>query len=99
MIQVPPASGAESSTVESTREASLIDSGVATEARESCIGHQGSYEVGLRGVSSGGRAGRPLYAMGGYWARSSLLMATLFRPGTAPGPHRTARIARTTRSR
>src|SRR4051795_13193844 len=75
MIQVPPASGAESSTVESRREVSLIDSGVATEARESCIGHQGSYEDRLRSVWSGGRAVRPLYAMGGYWARSSLLMA------------------------
>src|SRR6059058_3664855 len=84
MIQVPPASGAESSTVQSRREASLIDSGVATEARESCIGHQGSYEDRLRGVSSGGRVVRPFYAMGGYWARSSLLMGTLFRSGTAP---------------
>lgn len=65
MIQVPPASGAESSTVESTREASLIDSGVATEARESCIGHQGSYEDGLRGVSSGGARRIRFYAMGG----------------------------------
>src|SRR3954468_4579379 len=89
MIQVPPASGAESSTVESRREVSLIDSGVATEARESCIGHQGSYEDRLRSVWSGGRAVRPLYAMGGYWARSSLLMATLFRPG--PPPHGTYR--------
>jgi len=65
MIQVPPASGAESSTVESKREASLIDSGVATEARESRIGHQGSHEDGLRGVSSNRRTVRPLYAMGG----------------------------------
>ena len=64
MIQVPPASGAESSTVESKREASLIDSGVATEARESRIGHQGSHEDGLRGVSSNRRTVRPLYAMG-----------------------------------
>jgi hypothetical protein len=98
MIQVPPASGAESSTVTSTREASLIESGVATEARESCIGHHGSYEDGLRGVSSGDHTVRPLSAMGGTgleaackWARRRRFFGLKARP--LPSRRRRTRVA------
>ena len=38
------------------------------------------------------------FPSGRYWARSILLMGTLFRSGTAPGPHPAARIARVARS-
>src|SRR5438105_12851223 len=72
MIQVPPASGAESSTVESKREASLIDSGVATEARESRIGHQGSHEDGPSRRVVKRPHGASALCHGRYWARTRI---------------------------